>query len=82
MANLLANIHDPSNFFKGLIVHFTWIFNDGTPTKFTTWNSMDHTFKSEGLFYIQISSTLKKDGKLYTGKTSIYVSVKGMCSII
>ena len=76
-ATLTAKIHDPSNFFDGSIVHYTWIFNDGSPTQLTTWKNVDHVFRKEGLFLIQVSSNLWKNGRLYSGKKSIYVTLQG-----
>ena len=77
-AKIKAHIHDPSGFFEGTIARYIWTFNDGTSTKVTQWNEIDHSFLSEGLFLVQVSASLKKNGKLYKGETSFYISIKGI----
>jgi len=76
LAELKAVVHDPHGFFQGLVITYVWILNDGTPAKVTTSSTIKYTFTKEGLFLLQISASLRKNGKLYEGKIEFYVSVK------
>ena len=80
LAELKAVVHDPHGFFQGLVITYVWILNDGTPAKVTTSSTIKYTFTKEGLFLLQISASLRKNGKLYEGKIEFYVSVKGINS--
>ena len=77
-AKMKASIHDPSGFFKGTAISYTWVFNDGSHAAVTTVANIEHTFTKEGLFFVQISASLKKYGRLYEGKTSFYLKIKGI----
>ena len=78
LAELKAVVHDPHGFFQGSVITYVWVLNDGTPAKVTTSSTIEYTFTREGLFLLQISASLKKNGKLYDGKTSFYVSIRGI----
>lgn len=78
VVKLKAHIHDPSGFFEGSVTRYEWIFNDGSSAKVTTLNEIEHVFEAEGLFLIQVSASIKKNGKLYNGKTSVNCNVKGI----
>ena len=78
VAKMKATIHDPGGFFKGTVISYTWVFNDKSQSTVTTVDNIEHTFTTEGLFFVQISASLKKDGRVYNGKTSFYLKIKGI----
>eukprot|EP00794_Sanderia_malayensis_P008800 gene8800-9741_t len=71
-----ASLHDPSHYFRGSDIQYNWMFKDGTPTVKTFKSTTEHTFLKEGLYYIQNSVSVSKNGKTYTGEASLYLEVK------